>query len=112
MKKFMVLYMAPTSAIEQMSKATPAQMKAGMDEWMSWADKNRRTLVDLGAPLGKTKKVTSAGVSDTRNEITGYAIVQGDSLDAVARTFANHPHFKMGGGASIEIIEALSIPQS
>jgi hypothetical protein len=31
MKKFVALYLAPISAIDQMKKATPEQMKAGMD---------------------------------------------------------------------------------
>ena len=35
MKKFMAIYMAPAAAIEQAMKSTPAEMKAGMDEWMN-----------------------------------------------------------------------------
>jgi len=34
MKKFLVLYKAPTASFEQMKKATPEQQKAGMDAWM------------------------------------------------------------------------------
>jgi hypothetical protein len=34
MKKFMAVYLAPVTAIEQMSQSTPEQMKAGMDAWM------------------------------------------------------------------------------
>lgn len=109
MKKFMVLYMAPLSALEQMNKATPEQMKAGMEEWTEWGKKNETSIVDMGAPLGKTKRITAAGVSDTRNEITGYSLVQSDSLDSVSKMFTNHPHLKMAPGASIEVIEGLSM---
>jgi hypothetical protein len=42
MKKFIALYLAPTSALEQMKKATPEQMKAGMDAWMAWFRKHEK----------------------------------------------------------------------
>lgn len=109
MKKYMALYMAPASAIEQMMKATPEQMKAGMDDWMKWAKTNDKAIVQLGDPLGKTKSITSKGMSDTKNEITGYSIVQGDSAESVAKIFNGHPHFQMAG-TSIELIEVVPIP--
>ena len=98
MKRFMAMYMAPSAAIEQMMKATPEQMKAGMDEWMKWSRMHEKAIVDLGTPLGKTKRVASAGVSDTKNEITGYTIVEGDTADTVVKMFKDHPHLKMGPG--------------
>ncbi|MGZ5147888.1 MAG: hypothetical protein ACXWCP_30505, partial [Burkholderiales bacterium] len=97
MKKFVALYLAPISAIDQMKKATPEQMKAGMDAWMKWAKKNEKSIVELGTPLGKTKRINAAGISDTKNGITGYSIVQGDSLDSVATIFDGHPHLQMQG---------------
>jgi len=110
MKKFVALYLVPRSTLEQMAKATPEQMKAGMDAWMKWAKTNEKALVDLGAPLGKTKRVTAQGVSDTKNEITGYSIVHADSLDSAAKLFAgSHPHFHMPG-ASVEVLECAPIP--
>ena len=110
MKKFMVLYMAPLAAMEQTMSATPAQMKATMAEWQKWGDKNKKSIVDMGAPLGKTKRVTPAGASDAKNELGGYTIVQGESLDAVSKIFAGHPHFKMTKDAKIEIVEIMPMP--
>jgi hypothetical protein len=110
MKKFMVTYMAPVTAIEQMGKASPEQMKAGMDEWTRWAKTHQKSIVDLGTPLGKTKRVTATGVADARNEMTGYSIVQADSLDAAAKAFTDHPHFKMVKGATIDVVECIPMP--
>jgi hypothetical protein len=109
MKKFMVLYMAPAAVIAEMMKASPEQMKAEMDDWMSWQEKHKSAVVDMGAPLGKTKRLAAGGgLSDTRNDLTGYAIVQGDSVEAVAATFRDHPHLKIRG-TYIDILDCVDI---
>jgi hypothetical protein len=108
MKKFMALYMAPAATIAEMMKATPDQMKAEMDDWTKWSERNKAAIVDLGAPLGKTKRLTGAGLSDTRNEITGYSIVEGDSVDSVARIFKDHPHLKIKG-TSIDLLDWVDV---
>src|SRR5579871_2786935 len=80
MKKFMVLYMASAADFEKMMKeSTPEQMKTGMDAWMKWMDKNKKSLVEGGAPLGKTIRVDAKGTSSMKNDVGGYSIVQADS---------------------------------
>ena len=51
MTKYLVLYQSSGSAAAQMATATPEQMQAGMQAWMSWAKKAGSALVDLGQPL-------------------------------------------------------------
>lgn len=110
MKKFFVLYMAPVAEFEKMmANSTPEQQKAGMDEWMQWAEAHKNDIVDLGAPLGKTKRVTASEVSDVRNDIGGYSIVQAESREAAAELFKGHSHLKIPG-ASIEVMEIMSMP--
>ena len=109
MKKFLVLYKAPLASFDQMMKATPEQQKAGMEAWMAWSQKAKSAIVDLGAPLGKSLKVTPSGSSSIRNELGGYSILQGESKEAVAETLAGHPHFMTPDGF-IEIVELMPIP--
>ena len=109
MSRFLVLYLAPLSALDQMRNVTPEQAKAGMEAWMAWAKQHERSLVELGAPLGKGKHVTTSGMSDAKSEIAGYSIVQADSLDAAGKLFAAHPHFHLPG-AAIEIRECVAMP--
>ena len=111
MKKFIILYMAPSTQIEQMMKnATPEQQSKGMDAWMKWMDANKGSLVDGGAPLGNTKRVDAKGTTDTKNEVCGYSIVQADTHDAAGRLFGkDHPHLQVPG-AWIEIVEIRQIP--
>ena len=110
MSKFFVLYLAPVSAIEQMmASATPEQMKAGMHAWMTWMKSNAEVLTDMGAPLGKTKRITAAGVSNTKNEVTGYSIVEAESHEAAAAMFVGHPHLHMPG-AYIDVVAVMPVP--
>jgi hypothetical protein len=109
MKKFLVLYKAPLTSFDQMMKATPEQQKAGMDAWMVWGKKAAASIVDMGAPLGKTLRVTPAGASPTRNDLGGYSILQAESKEALAETLKGHPHFMMPEGF-IEIVELLPMP--
>jgi hypothetical protein len=108
MKKFMALYMAPAAAIAEVMKATPDEMKAEMNAWYAWQEKHKASIVDFGAPLGRTKRVTPGGISDSRNEITGYALVQGDSAEDVAKIFTDHPHLKIKG-ASVDLLDWVDI---
>jgi hypothetical protein len=110
MKKFLVLYKAPTSSFEQMQKATPEQQKAGMEAWMAWSKKAGPSIVDMGAPLGKSVRVTKGGgPSPSTNDLGGYSILQGESKEALAASLKDHPHFMMPEG-SIEIVELMPIP--
>src|SRR5438270_862260 len=65
MKKFLVLYHAPVSASQQMSSVTPEQIKAGMDAWMTWANKAGNAIVDLGMPLGNGRRLTASSENDS-----------------------------------------------
>lgn len=108
MKKFLVLYKAPNASFEQMMKMPPEQQKKGMDMWMEWSKKAAGSLVDMGAPLGKSLRVTPAGASPTTNDLGGYSIMQGESKEAVAESLKGHPHFHTPDG-TIEVVELMSL---
>src|SRR5450755_4580623 len=108
MKKFLVLYKAPTSAFEQMMKATPEQQKAGMDAWMAWSKKAASSIVDMGGPLGKSLRVTQGGSSPTSNDLGGYSILQAESKEALGDSLKGHPHFMMHEGF-IEVVEVIPL---
>jgi hypothetical protein len=110
MKKFLVLYKASTAEFAAAMSATPEQAKAGMDAWAAWIQKAGSSLVDVGAPLGKSLRVTPTGASPVVNDLGGYSIMQAETKDALAETMKGHPHFMMGASASIEIIELIPMP--
>jgi hypothetical protein len=109
MKKFLVLYKAPTSAYEQMKNATPEQQKAGMEAWMAWSKSAAASIVDMGAPLGKSLRVTKDGSSPAANDLGGFSILQAETKEALAETLKGHPHFMMPDG-TIEVVELMPLP--
>lgn len=106
MKKFIVLYHAPVSAMQQMANATPEQAKAGMDAWMAWAKKAGTAIVDLGMPLGNGKTLGGTVSVGSADNVAGYSVVQSESMDSAAKLFRDHPHLKVPG-FSIQILEGL-----
>jgi hypothetical protein len=116
MKKFLAVYLGTPDAFEKSgwSKLDPAARKekeaAGIRAWMDWGTANQAAIVDQGSPLGKTKRASAQGLSDTRNAMTGYVIVQAESHEAAAKLFLKHPHFTVFPGESVEIMECLPLP--
>ena len=115
MKRFLAVYTGSPSAMDAWKAMDPQQReareKSGMEAWKQWAVANQAAIVDQGAPLGKTKQVSKTGISDIRNNLGAYTVVQADSQDAAAKIFANHPHFTMFPGETIEVMECLPLPE-
>lgn len=121
MKKFLAIYIGTTSALEQSGwnaldeKTRAERQAAGMKAWGEWGEHVARSgasIVDMGGPLGKAKRASGEGLSDFRNAMTGYVILEAPSHEAAARLFENHPHFAIFPGESVEIMEILAIPES
>lgn len=113
MKKFLVLYLIPPSVMDDWMK-TPLEVRKPEEDKMSrdiqaWMSSRSKLFSDPGAGLGKTTRVTQGGTSDARNALVMYAIVQGDSKEAVAKEFQDHPHLQIPE-SSIEVMELFALP--
>jgi hypothetical protein len=108
MKNFTVIYMAPASTIEEWMQKPEAERKDAdakmRADWDAWMKAHADTVLNTIA-LGKTKRVSSSGVADTKNDMMLSSYVQGESAEAVAEVFKDHPHLGIPG-ATIEIMEA------
>src|SRR3989338_6129207 len=103
MKKFLAVYLGSGEKMKNW-KPDEATMKQGMEAWNKWMQDHAAAVVETGAPLGKTKKIDKNGVSDTKNALSGYVVVQAESHEEAAKLFENHPHFTVFTGESIEIM--------
>ena len=108
MKNFLGIYMG--SANPTGERPDPATMARGMTAWHKWMTDHAASVVTTGGPLGKTKKIAKDGITDIRNRLTGYIVVQAESHEAAAKLFEGHPHFSIFPGDSVEVMECLAIP--
>jgi hypothetical protein len=108
MKKFLVTYLAPASVIDDWKKTEPEKRKEAEEkmqgEWRKWMSDHMTMFVDKGAGVGKTKRVTAQGMSDKKNDIMLYAIVEAESHEGAAKIFEGHPHLQIPQ-SSIEVME-------
>ncbi len=105
MKKYIVIYHAPMSAVEQMKDATPEDM----EPWMAWAKRCGDGLVDMGTPLGG-QKITNSGTSPSGKNVIGYSILQSANMEAALALLKGHPHLEWAAGCEIEVHESLQVP--
>ena len=80
----------------------PENPKEGAEhkaKWEAWADGLGDSLVNRGTPLGKSKTVSSGGVTDGggQNPLMGYSILSAENIDAAVKMVAGSPHINFGG---------------
>ena len=98
MTNFVLLYVGGTYP------ETEEQQAEVMGAWGAWYEKVGDAVVDGGNPFSSAKSITADGVVDgasTAPAVTGYTIIQADSLDAAAALTADHPHVHYGGQVSV-----------
>ena len=114
MKRFLAIFLGSPDAVTEwrknMTSETQAQMQKGVEEWGKWVEKYKANIVYDGAPLGKTKRVDKNGISDTRNDLGAYVVVQAENHEEAAKMFLDHPHFTYFPGERVEVIEHLPLP--
>jgi len=116
MQNYLAIYIGTAEARERSQwdqldeDARSAREAEGMNAWMQWGAKNAAAIVELGTPLGRTKRVSRQGIEDIKNHMVAYVIVRAESHEAAAKLFEGHPHFTIFPGDSVEIMECLPLP--
>jgi len=87
-----------------------AREREGIAAWKAWVEKHHGAILEMGGPLGKTKKVDDKGMTDISNELGAFTVVRAASHEAAAKMFENHPHFAIFPGERVEIMPVLPIP--
>ncbi len=88
-----------------------AKTKEGIAAWKLWAEKHRAAVVEMGGPLGKTKKISESGIEDVSNNMGAFMVVRAASQEEAAKLFEQHPHFTIFPGQSVEVMPVLPVPQ-
>jgi hypothetical protein len=84
MSKYLLVYQGNVD----MSAPQSAPTEESMQRWTSWGNKVGSQLTDFGSPTGPRARV---GGSGDALPITGYSIVDADSLDDARTLCDNHP---------------------
>ena len=87
---------------------SPEEGARHMAKWGAWMSGLGDALVNPGTPFGKTKTVSSGGVSDGdgSNRLTGYSIVKAASMDAAIEMAKGCPHLEHG---TVDVAEAMEM---
>jgi hypothetical protein len=116
MKRFLAVYIGTEASMKAsgwnaLSDAERKEReKAGKKAWDQWVERHKASILEVGAPLGKTLRASKRGIEKTRNELVAFTLVQAESHEEAARMFENHPHYTVFPGESIEIMECLPMP--
>ncbi len=88
---------------------SPEEGAKHMAKWKAWVGGLGDAVVNPGTPLGKSKTVSSNGVSDDggSNPLSGIFIVKADSMDAALEMAKEDPFLELGG--TIEVAEAMKM---
>ena len=89
---------------------SPEEGAKHMAKFESWVGGLGDAVVNPGHPLGKSKTVSSSGVSDEggSNTLVGFSIVKADTMDAALKMAKGYPHLKIG---TVEVVEMME-PES
>ena len=84
-------------------RGTPAGEEKMRAAWDAWLREHAAAIRGTEAG-GKTKRVSSDGITDIKNDIMLYAFVEAESHEAAAKLFEQHPHLQIPQ-SSIEVME-------
>jgi hypothetical protein len=89
--------------------ATEEEQQQVLAAWNGWYEQLGQAVVDGGNPFGPAKSIAADGtVSDGgASGLTGYTILQADSLDAAARLGQGCPVLASGG--TVEVYETFQV---
>jgi hypothetical protein len=87
---------------------TDAEREASMAAWGAWFGKLGPSIVEPGNPFGASTSVSaSGGGGEAASKLTGYTVVNADSLDAAGELAKGCPVFDEGG--SIDVYETIEV---
>ncbi len=102
MSKYIIAYH------EGNSPESPEAGSEQMAKWQAWVGGLGDAVVNPGTPLGKSKIVSSSGVSDDggAGALTGFSVVEADSMDAALEMAKECPYLDIG---TVEVAQMMEM---
>jgi hypothetical protein len=87
---------------------TPEAQEAAMNAWIGWFGTLGSSVVEVGNPFGASTAVLSDGSTGAATaSLSGYSVVQADSLELAAKLAGGCP--VLDGGGTVEVYEAIAM---
>jgi hypothetical protein len=79
-----------------------------MGAFMAWVQSTGDAMVDPGAPLGRSRTVSSNGAHSmpAPEPVAGYTVIQADDLDTAVGLVRSHPFVSRGG--TLQVLESVA----
>ena len=108
MAKFMMMYKGEAT---DMSDMTPEQAGEVMAKWGVWMEKVGSAMIDMGTPFGPGTSILDNGSAGTASSLTGYSVVEADSMAAAHALADGHPYLSDNDGKfAIDLFEMMPVP--
>lgn len=108
MAQYMLIYKGEAT---DMSEMTPEQGAEVMAKWGAWMQRVGSGLADVGAPFGPGSSIVDDGSAGTASSLTGYSVVEADSMSAARDLADGHPYLSDNNGEyAIDIYELMPVP--
>lgn len=108
MSKYIMIYKGEATDTADMTEEQAGEVMA---KWGAWMGNVGTALVDVGSPFGEGISVIDDGSTDIPMALSGYSIVEAESLAAAKELADGHPYLGEGAGNfAIEIFEMAPAP--
>ncbi len=109
MKKFIALYYNTSGVHQEQMDLTDDQKEQMMAPWGAWAQRCGSQLLDMGAPFAPASASTNGtSWNPSQHLVTGFSIVQANSLSEAEKLFVGHPIYDYPDHA-VEISECVEM---
>jgi hypothetical protein len=109
MKKFLLIYHTPKEVLARHSSLTEDEINVMMESWMKWKEDNESAVIDFGNPVGAQHVVSPSDSKQVSDDVTGYGIIQAESLDEAKKVLNNHPSLTDEDGSTISLYEIVEM---
>ena len=114
MKNYLAVFTGKPDSMQNWQKLPDQERQRkeaeGMKAWQKWSDDHKSSIIEMGGPLSRTKRISKDGIADVRNNLGAFIVVKADSQEDAAQLFVGHPHFTIFPGDGVEVMEVLPIP--
>lgn len=76
---------------------SPEAQQESLNTWMKWFESLGSAVSQVGSPFGESVAVDAHGVTSSSSGLTGFSVVEAETIAAAAELISNCPIYADGG---------------